>query len=192
MPAHRAAPAPVSRLRRLSRALLATAAAFASAVVIGIAAAGGTYAYLSSSTQLSAGTITAGTSHLVINGGATASVGALSGALLPGGTANSATPLLVANTGSSTVTVTQGAATVTSTGGLDATKLVVKVVRVAATATACPAATVTDLSAATATLAGGASMKVCVIVSIASGATGIVSGATASFAVPLDATQVAP
>ncbi|QNO36774.1 hypothetical protein H4J02_09795 [Protaetiibacter sp. SSC-01] len=192
MPAHRAAPAPVSRTRRLTRALVGAAAAFGSAVLIALGAAGGTYAYFSSATPVGAGTITAGTAGLTINGGSTASVGALTGALVPGSAANSATPLTIANVGDVALSVEQGAATVSSTTGLSTANLVLKVIRVSGAAASCPAATVTDLSMSAVTIAPGASIKVCVTASLAPGATGIVSGATANFAIPLDAEQVAP
>jgi predicted ribosomally synthesized peptide with SipW-like signal peptide len=191
MPAHLAVAAPVTRLRRATRTVLAACAAFVAAIAIAVAAAGGTFAYFSSVAPLEAGTLTAGSAGLEIEGQASHAIGSLSSALLPGVVARTSTPLTVENTGDATLSVAQGAEVVTGSAGVDAADFVLTVVRVDGSATDCSGAVLADLGSTAVVLAPHQTMKVCITIAIASGATGLGTGSTASFAIPLDAEQVA-
>ena len=191
MPAHLAAPAPVSRLRRATRAILAGAAAFASAIVIAVAAASGTFAYFSSTTPLHAGAITSGTAGLTIQNVASYVISDLdTTALLPGASVFTSTPLTVKNTGNASLRVTQGAASFTLTQTIN-DYLVITVGRVANTATSCTAGAGTALGSGY-TLAAQATMKICVTITLSSGSPGTVAGQTTGFTIPLDGAQVRP
>ena len=191
MPAHAAVSAPVSRLRRATRAILGAAAAFASAIVIAVGAASGTFAYFSSTTPLSAGTITSGTTGLTIQNVASYAITGLDTTkLLPGASVFTSAPLTVRNTGDASLSVTQGAASFGSVQTVNS-HLVITVRRVADAATTCTIGGGTALGAGV-TLAPGATMKVCVVVQLSVGAPGTVAGQTASFTIPLDGSQVRP
>lgn len=193
MPAHLAVAAPVSRLRRLARTVLVACITFAAAVAVAVAAAGGTFAYFSSTAELNAGTLTAGTAGLTVENEASHSIGSLSSALLPGTPARTVAPLTVQNTGDADLRVSQGAEAVTSsTTGIDAADFVVTVSQVDASATNCTGTPLANLRTSSVVLAAQQSMKVCVAIEIAPAATGLTSGATASFTIPLDGEQVAP
>ncbi|AYF98632.1 TasA family protein [Protaetiibacter intestinalis] len=192
MPAHLAAPAPISRLRRATRAVFGAVAAFAAAIVIALGAAGGTYAYFSSSAQLNAGTITAGTADLTIQNVASYPIAGLDAtALVPGASVFTSTPLTVKNTGDASLKVTQGAASFSTTGTLK-DYLVIKVGLVGNGVTSCTAGLGTALGSGV-TLAAGGQMKVCVTVTLSSSAPGSVAGQPpAQFTIPLDGEQVHP
>ncbi len=189
MPAHLAAPAPVNGLRRTVLAILASCAAFGAAIVIALAAAGGTFAYFSSTTPLSAGTVTAGTSGLTIQNVTSYPITGLDAtALMPGASVFTSTPLTVANTGTATLSVTQGAA---SFGAVDEINghLVISVGRVSNATTTCTAGAGTALGSGY-TLPPMATMKVCVTVTLSVSSPGTVAGQTTSFTIPLDGAQV--
>src|SRR5690606_36020696 len=122
--------APISRLRRAARAVLAACLAFAAAIAVAVVAAGGTFAYYSSTAPLNAGTINAGTAGLEIEGEASHPLGSLSNALLPSAPATTSAPLTVTNTGDAALRVSQGAEIVTGSPGLDAADFVVTVTQV--------------------------------------------------------------
>jgi predicted ribosomally synthesized peptide with SipW-like signal peptide len=191
MPAHVAAHAPLSRFHVTVRATLVASAAFVAAIVIALAAAGGTFAYFSSATPISAGTVTAGSTGLTIQNVASYPITGLdTTALLPGVSVFTSTPLTVANTGTSSVSVTQGAA---SFGAVKAINgyLVITVGRVSNGTTSCTAGAGTALGSGY-TLAPLATMKVCVTVTLSMSSPGTVAGQTTSFTIPLDGVQVGP
>ena len=191
MPAHAAVSAPIGGLRRATRAILGAAAAFASAIVIAVAAASGTFAFFSSTTPLHAGSITAGTAGLTIQNVASYPITGLDTTkLLPGSTVFTGTPLTVRNTGNASLSVTQGAASFGSVQAVNS-HLVITVRRVADAATTCTAAGGTALGTGV-TLASNATMKVCVVVQLSASAPVTVAGQTASFTIPLDGNQVRP
>jgi predicted ribosomally synthesized peptide with SipW-like signal peptide len=193
MPAHLAVAAPASRLRRVARTVLVACITFAAAIAVAVAAAGGTFAYFSSTAPLNAGTLTSGTAGLTVENETSHGIGSLSSTLLPGVPARTASPLTVQNTGGANLRVEQGAEAVTgSATGIDAADFVVTVTQVAASATNCTGGTLANLRTSSVVLAAHQSMKVCVTIEIAPAASGLTSGATASFTIPLDGEQVAP
>jgi hypothetical protein len=189
MPAHLAARAPLSRPRRTFRAILAACAAFGVAISIALAAAGGTYAYFSSTAPLNAGTLTSGASDLTIQNLASYPIAGFdTTALLPGASVFTSTPLTVRNTGDASLSVTQGAASFGAAKVIN-DYLTIKVGRV--TGSTCTAGSGTVLGSGY-TLAAQATMKVCVTVTLSSSSPGTVAGQSTSFAIPLDAVQVRP
>ena len=191
MRAHLAAPAPVNRLRRTITVILAACAAFGVATVLGLAAAGGTFAYFSSTTPLHAGTVTAGTSGLTIQNVASYPITGLdTTALLPGASVFTSTPLTVKNTGTASLAVTQGAATFGAVKAING-YLVITVGRVSNGTTSCTAGAGTVLGSGY-TLAPQATMKVCVTVTLSLSSPGTVAGQNTSFTIPLDGLQVGP
>lgn len=188
MPTHLAAVAPDSRSRRAVRALLAASVAFAAAIVIALAAAGGTFAFFSSTTPVGAGTITAGTAGLTVQGVDQYTITGLDTTkLLPGTAVITTTPLTVSNTGDTTLSVSKGVASFTTTGTLKDHLLIT----VRRTST-CAVGAGVDIAATPQTLAAGASMTICVTVQLAATAPASVAGQTATFTIPLDASQVRP
>lgn len=191
MPAHLAAPAPVGRLRGMVRAILVAGAAFGAAIVVALGAAGGTFAYFSSTAALNAGTITSGVAGLTIQNVASYPISGLdTTALLPGASVFTSTPLTVKNTGDASLSVTQGA---TSFGAAKTINgyLVIKVGRVADGAPTCTEGAGAALGSGY-TLAAQATMRVCVTVTLSSGSPGTVAGQSTSFTIPLDGAQVRP
>jgi len=87
-------------LRRL-RLMLATSAAVAGTVTLGVVGGSGTFALWSASQRLGAGAVTSGSSGLVITGDPIAAVNAL-----PGETLRPAEPLTVTNTGDVDLAIT--------------------------------------------------------------------------------------
>lgn len=191
MPAHLATAAPVNRLRRAGRAVLAAIAAFATAIVISLAAAGGTFAFFSNSTPVGAGTLQAGVTGLTIQGVQNYTITGLDTTkLLPGTTVITAAPLTVRNTGKTPLAISQGAMTFsTSTTLSNSSYLIASVRRV--TTPGCAVGAGTALSTSV-TLAPNATMTVCVSVQLAPTAPATVAGQTATFSIPLDAVQVRP
>ena len=189
MRAHLAAPAPVNRLHRTVLAILASCAAFGVAIVIALAAAGGTFAYFSSTTPLSAGTVTAGDAALRIQNVASYPITGLdTTALLPGVPVFTSTPLTVANTGTASLSVTQGAASFGAVNPING-YLVFAVGRVSNATTSCTAGAGTALGSGY-TLAPQTTMKVCVTVTLSLSSPGTVAGQSTSFSIPLDGAQV--
>ncbi|MEZ5189975.1 MAG: hypothetical protein R2717_03180 [Schumannella sp.] len=170
---------------------LAATAAFTAAIVVALTAAGGTFAYLSTSAPLSAGTITSGTSTLTIQNVASYPIAGFDAtALLPGASVFTGTPLTVKNTGDASLSVTQGATSFGTAKTING-YLNIVVGRVANSATTCTAGAGNVLGSGY-TLAPQATMKVCVTVTLAAGSPGTVAGQSTSFSIPLDGSQVRP
>jgi predicted ribosomally synthesized peptide with SipW-like signal peptide len=191
MPEHRAS-APFPRLRRATKAIAAACGAFALAITIALAAAGGTYAYFSSTAQLNAGSVTAGTAALKINGSAAYTLTGLDTTNLTPGQSVVSAPLTITNDGDTSLLVTQGGATFSQHDEV-APYLTIKLGVVPNGTTTCTAGQGTSLSAAPQTVAKNQSFTGCVTVTLQSAAPyETVAGKSVTFTIPIDGNQVRP
>jgi predicted ribosomally synthesized peptide with SipW-like signal peptide len=176
---------------RLARRLGGAAGVTAAAVVVAVISAGGTYALWNASAEIDAGTINTGNTGLTINDVTSyAIVGLDTGALYPGYSTITPTPLTVKNTGTTPLSVTPGAVTFTDSSSALASQLVVAV-RHTATCTPTPTGS-TPVPFTSFTLQPGATTLVCVEVQLKSTAPANVQGLSLGFTAPLNGLQVRP
>jgi hypothetical protein len=177
------------RSRISLRAILVTLAACAAATILAVSTTGGTYALMSSSVTINAGTISTGTATLTINDQANATITGLDVTqLLPGRSVMTATPLTLKNTGTVPLRVTMG--TVGSfVGSTDLTSKLKFAVIQSATCTIGADGAAFPTSAPF-TIEVGQSLPVCIQVGLDSSADAVVQGQTATFTIPLSGLQV--
>jgi hypothetical protein len=172
--------------------ILTTVGIFAAAIVVGIASSGSTYALWNGSKPIGATTLSTGSTGLTVNGVTNYTVPGLTNTqLLPGLAAVSPQALTIVNTGSTPLRVTVGTPTFADPTSLLAQNgnLVVGLFP----SSNC-AQSVDGSSAATWTaplvLAAGQSVTACLQMSLSATAPAAVQGLSATFTLPLSATQV--
>ncbi|HWU57409.1 MAG TPA: hypothetical protein VN045_01730 [Microbacteriaceae bacterium] len=189
---------PIAVRRPLRSAMFVAFVSCIVAVVVALSATAGSYALWNGTATVSGATITAGSSAITINGGATASLAF--GALGPGESA--VTPLTIVNTGSTPVSL---AVTGTSIGTDAASLAVAPSLTATLTQVTDPTRCVTGLTggqtgaltgfattAAPVSLAKNASAILCLQLTLATTAPSAVQGQSAAFTMALTGTQVAP
>jgi len=161
-------------------------------IAISTANSGGTYALMSSSLTVPAGSINSGSSSLTIQDVPAYTITSMNvSQLLPGRTTITPQPLIIKNTGTTPLSVVVG--TTTFSSGITAlTSKLQFSVRQAATCSITPDGQAFPASTATITLAVGQSVPVCVEVGLKADADSSVQGQSATFTIPLNATQVRP
>ena len=163
------------------RGMLVSTALVSLGAVLGISSAGGSFASWISSDNVSAGTITSGTLAITVNGStAYALSGTAWSSLLPGDVASQ--QVTVKNTGTTAATLT--ASTSSPSGAID-----VRVQSGACAGTIAGSSSTAAPTSLAGPLAGGASMTVCIQVSLTSTA---VQGQSAPFTMTFTADQVHP
>lgn len=170
-----------TRARRRTSRLLVSCGVVGGALVLGLAAAGGTFAALAATQTVPGATVTAGSLDLTVNGASAATLGAYS---VTPATAQ-AFPLTIANTGTSPVELTTTIA-VTSAAEV-ADNMLARITPVASTAACVPGLTGTqsplrDFTAAGfVSLAAGQSQLVCLEIALDPATPVALSGQSASF-----------
>ncbi len=181
---------PSPRLWMITAALLA---------VIGLALGGaGTFALWAGNSTANAGTITAGSTGLTLNGVQSATLTDLNAGRLGPGTSIVA-PVTATNTGTTPMTIAVTNSVVTSQTNALAAELTVTVVQVATTAACVPSVTggtsgriAGFTTASSSALAAGASMVFCLKLTLDLDAPATVQGGTTAFTLTATGTQVAP
>ncbi len=177
--------APVTTRNRLAlpsvKGMLVTTAMVAGAAVLGVSAAGGSFATWQVADEIAPSTVSSGSLNIVVNDVANYALsGTAWSALMPGDVVSQ--QVSVKNTGTTAATVT--ASTSAPSGAID-----VRVQSGACSGTiAGPSSTATPTALA-GTLAGGASMTVCIQVSLTATAT---QNQSAPFTLTFTADQVQP
>lgn len=177
------------RTRKRTARLLVACGVVGGALVLGLAAAGGTLALLSSSQTVPGATVTAGSLDLTVNGASTASLGGRS--VLPG--VPQVFPITVANTGTTPTALTT-TITVTSAAAIN-DRLKARVTPVADAAACVPGlagaqgALSGHTAAELASLTAGGSTVVCLEIALDEATPISLSGQSASFTATVTATQ---
>jgi len=179
------------RVSRVSRRLGVAAATTGAAVLLAVAAAGGTYALWNTASSATPGSITTGSTGLTINDSTNYAITGLDlTGLYPGRSVITAAPLTVKNTGTTPLSVSAGTVTFTDPSGALAPQLVVAIRQASSCAPTAFGSTPTSLSAVT--LQPGTTTTVCVEVQLKSTAPASVQGLSVGFTIPLVGTQVRP
>jgi hypothetical protein len=183
--------APARKRNPLGRILI-TVGTFAAAIVVGIASSGSTYALWNGSKPVSATTLSTGSTGLTVNGVTSYTLPGLTNTqLLPGLAAVSPQLLTILNTGSTPLRVTVGTPTFGDPTSLLAQNgnLVVGLFQSSNCAQPVDGSSVAPWTAPL-VLAAGESVTACLQMSLSATAPAAVQGLSATFALPLNATQV--
>ncbi len=178
-----------ARRRRPVRSLVVATATAMGCAVLGVAAAGGTYAFLNDTKTLPGATIQAGTMGLLVNDAATANLGTVT--VNPG--SPQAIPFTVTNTGDVVARFSVASST-TSTSGL---KSIMRA-NVGVTSGSCVAS---DAAAGTQTIdsyastgildfAAGEKKNLCLYLSVPTGSDAALSGTSIPFTLTLTSQQI--
>lgn len=178
-----------AKVRAPFRRIFGTTALFASAILVAIVAAGGTYAVWNTRTVVNGSTISAGSTELTINGSASYVVPGMDATKLLPGRSVISTPLTLLNSGSTATSVTLGALAFVNPGSALASNLLV-VVRQAAVCEVTPYGTTPVSFSSPIVLNAGQSTLVCLEARLSASAPASVQGTTATFTIPLNAVQV--
>jgi len=161
-------------------------------IVISNATPGQTYALMSTSATVNAGSISTGNATLTIQGETDHIFSGLAvNQLLPGRSTVTGQPLNLQNTGTVPLLVTVGTTTF-STGSADLTSNLQFVVKQATTCTITSDTTAFPTSSATISIAAGQTLPICIAIGMKADAPSTVQGKTATFTIPLTAVQVRP
>lgn len=162
------------------------------AIVIGVAGSGSTYALWNGSKPIGATTLSAGSTGLTVNGVTTYTVPGLNNTqILPGLSAVSPQVLTIFNAGSTPLSVTVGTPTFADPSSLLAQNgnLVVSLFQSANCAQSVDGSSATAWTAPL-VLAAGGSVTACLQMTLSANAPSTVQGLSATFTLPLIATQV--
>jgi predicted ribosomally synthesized peptide with SipW-like signal peptide len=175
------------------RSLFTTAGLLAVGLLVAVVSAGGTYALWNNTAPVAAATVTTGKSGLTVNDDpSTFSVDLSMSTLLPGKSVVPAAPIRLKNVGDTALNVTAPSITYTSGAALEPYLTIAMTTTTAATCTVSADSAPLPASIAPIPLAIGQTVTVCLEVRLGTNTLSSLQGASATFLINLNATQVRP
>jgi predicted ribosomally synthesized peptide with SipW-like signal peptide len=171
------------------RRIVTTIGIFATAIVLAISAAGGTYAVWNSRTVINASSITSGSTALTINDVSSYAVPDMDNSKLLPGRSSVSGVITLKNTGYTPISISLAPLTFSDPSSVLASNLTV-VLRQAATCEVTPFGTTPSSFVSPIVLARGQTTTMCLEARLSASAPASVQAASTSFSVPLNARQV--
>ena len=171
------------------RRVVTTIGIFATAIVLALSAAGGTYAVWNSRTVINASSITSGSTALTINDVSNYAVPGMDNSKLLPGRSSVSGIITLKNTGYTPISISLAPTAFSDPSSVLATNLTV-VLRQAGTCEVTPFGTAPSSFATPIVLARGQTATVCLEARLSVNAPASVQAASTSFSVPLNARQV--